>query len=73
MEENLDVSLAVKYIDITPTWSAVWKIYAQVYANGDTFAGRKEAESELSRMAALADKWVEHCKKERESTKDEHN
>ena len=49
-------------LDCTPTWSDVWRIYAEAYRNGDTFTGREAAEKELTRMAALADKYVESKK-----------
>lgn len=50
-------------INITPTWSALAHTIAQLYCNGTSFESRKIAEEELSRMAKLADLYVESQKK----------
>ena len=44
-------------IDLTPTWSGMLRLLLAAYEGG-TFEGRKAAEGELTRMAALADKHV---------------
>ena len=49
-------------IDMTPTWEAILPIYLTVMRHG-TYEGVKVATEELSRMARLADLWVEHQKK----------
>ena len=51
-------------IDITPTWQAIVPIIAMTLENPDaSFEANKTAQSELQRMAKLADLWVEHLKK----------
>lgn len=50
-------------IDITPTWQAIIPIIVMTLENPDaSFEALKTAESELQRMAKLADLWVEHEK-----------
>lgn len=44
-------------IDITPTWSAILPLLLAAYEGG-TFEGKHAAESELRRMAKLADAYV---------------
>ena len=53
-----------EYIDLTPTWSAVLPIYLAAYCNG-TDKGRTAAETELRRMAELADKYNASLKEEK--------
>lgn len=42
-------------VDITPTWEAILPLLVEAAANGTTVEGRREAMSELIRLASLAD------------------
>ena len=53
----------MQYIDLTPSWSGVFRIYLAVLANPDATAdARITAEQELQRMADLADRYVASVK-----------
>lgn len=53
----------MQYIDLTPSWSGVFRIYLAVLANPDATAdARITAEQELQRMADLADRYVASAK-----------
>lgn len=58
----------MKFIDVTPTWSALLPGMVAVLQNPkDTTEVRKAQEGiyqELRRMAQAADSWNEHVKKE---------
>lgn len=49
-----------RFIDCTPSWSQVVPTLRVLAENGND-SGREVAWSEITRMAHLADKWVEHC------------
>tara|TARA_R100001440_G_C2512772_1_gene118058 strand:+ start:1356 stop:1577 length:222 start_codon:yes stop_codon:yes gene_type:complete len=67
LSKNTEDKLS-KTIDLTPTWSAIWRVYLMVLQNPKaSFDSIKDAELELSRMADAADKWNEYVK----STKEE--
>lgn len=59
----------IETIDITPTWSELLPTLIEVATNGATLEGRRNAMTELKRMARAADLFIESCKKE--STTDE--
>lgn len=46
-------------IDVTPTWSDMLPVFLAVLKNGDSNGVAKE---ELTRMAAIADKYVREAK-----------
>jgi len=50
-----------RVIDITPTWRGLLPLYLAAYKDG-SFNAIKEAESELCRMADLADIYVKLAK-----------
>ncbi len=47
--------MAVKTIDLTPTWGALLPALVEVAANGETAEGKKVAMEELERMASISD------------------
>ena len=51
-------------IDLTPSWESLAFHIATLAVEGTTFESRKIGREELTRMAKLADKWVEHQKAE---------
>ncbi|SKB49845.1 hypothetical protein [Sphingopyxis flava] len=55
--------MAVETIDVTPTWSGILPALLAAHENG-TFEGRKIAQAELERMAAIADKYVAEHKED---------
>ena len=60
----------MKYIDITPTWSAVLPIYLAVMENPNASSiARGEALKELNRMAKQADAYREKVQFEKELNK----
>lgn len=62
----LDAGEAVKYVNMTPTWSALLPGMIDVIRNGETYESRKLMEGEFERMALAADKWNEYAKKQNE-------
>lgn len=54
-------------IDMTPTWEGLLRWYLEIYENGDR-EGRKTALQELTRMAKIADLYVEEKKIEIKKT-----
>jgi hypothetical protein len=50
-----------QYVDITPTWRGLLPLYLAAHGSG-SFQAIKEAESELGRMADLADLYVKLAK-----------
>ena len=53
----------MKTIDITPTWEAVTPILIMTLQRTKVDPDSLEiAQTELNKMARLADKWVEHVK-----------
>lgn len=48
----------MKAIDITPTWEGLMPMLVEVAANGDSTEGRKQAMSELMRLARMVDEGV---------------
>lgn len=51
----------IEMIDVTPTWRGVLPLLLAAYQDGG-FEGHKAAESELQRMADLADEMVKQQK-----------
>ena len=51
------------FIDVTPKWEDIALSIATLAVDGITYESRKIGREELFRMAKLADKWVEHSKK----------
>lgn len=47
-------------IDMTPTWAELMPILVEVAANGATVEGRKQAMTELKRLASIADTQYAH-------------
>jgi hypothetical protein len=52
----------VKTIDLTPSWEGILPLLLAVYSNGETVEAKQTAYAELSRMARLADKYVDVSK-----------
>jgi len=51
-----------KYIDITPSWSAIAPALLDAFVRSKDLNNREDIKAEITRMAKLADCWVEHCK-----------
>jgi hypothetical protein len=45
-------------IDLTPTWCEILPLLIEVAANGATIEGRRNAMTELQRMARAADEYL---------------
>jgi hypothetical protein len=58
-----------RYIDITPSWSSIAPALIDVLLHTKDYNTREDLESEIKRMAKLADCWVEHCKQVQEAEK----
>ena len=49
-------------IDMTPTWTGIYRVFIAVLENPDAgYEGRSAAYSALADMADAADKWNAHC------------
>lgn len=59
-----DAQKRARTIDVTPTWHGLLPLLLTIYVDG-TDEGRKEAFSELQRMAQAADFWNRFCKDKR--------
>lgn len=59
---SINLKKEPRYIDLTPTWEGLAFSIATLAVDGTTFESRKIGREELTRMASLADKWVEHTK-----------
>ena len=49
-------------IDITPSWSAITPALLDAYLHTTDSGNRADMKKELTRMAGLADLWVNHVK-----------
>ena len=49
-------------MDLTPTWAGVLPAMLLIYSSGGTAAAQQNATAELTKMAKLADLYVEHHK-----------
>ena len=56
-----------KYIDLTPSWSAITPALLDVFLRTKDHKSREDIKAEITRMAKLADCWVEHCKQVQEA------
>jgi len=61
---SIELKKEPRYIDLTPTWESLAFSIATLAVEATTFESRKTGREELTRMAKLADAWVEHQKAE---------
>ena len=61
-EPRTETTKTGETIDLTPSWESIAFHIATLAIDGTTFESRKIGREEFTRMAKLADKWVEHCK-----------
>lgn len=45
----------VRTIDLTPTWSGIWRVLVEVSRNGPSVKARQIARAELARMAGKSE------------------